>query len=157
MFLKRIFLAFRWFWDRIDTLAALLLGIICSILGLIGIAQSFIITSATLGVLTILAFSLLRDRSQREFMQNSLNQLTTKFDGPSLDAIFSKSAEDIPILVDAEREAWFLQETGTYAMETKKALIKSLLHKGGVVRFVVINPREEAVHRLALRNCDFSP
>lgn len=156
MFRQKILQVLRWLWEEIDTIIALLLGAICSILGFIGIAHSFILASVTLGILTILAFALIRDRLQREHIQHNINQLMTKFDGPGFDATFNRYVDDTPILVDAEREAWFVEETGSYQLETKKASIKSLLRKGGEVRFVVINPKEEILRRLALRNADFS-
>lgn len=156
MFLRGILQILRWIWEQIDTILALLLGAICSILGLTGLAQPFILASATLGILTILAFVLIRDRSQREYLRRSLNQFVATIDEPGLDAAFIKAADDIPILIDAQQEAWFVQETGTYALETKKVLIKTLLQKGGVVRFVVLNPREEVLRQQALRNSDFS-
>src|SRR5258708_7663610 len=104
MLRQKILHALKLFFEQIDTIIALLLGAICSFLGLIGIAPAFILASATLGVLTIMAFALIRDRSQREYLQNSLNQLMATHNGPELDAIYNKSADDAPIIADAEQE-----------------------------------------------------
>src|SRR5260370_4554743 len=146
----------KWTWNQLDTVFALLLGAVCSILAIAGAVKSSILASATLGTLTVLAFALLRDRLEREKLQSQLNQITSRFDDPSPDLFFRQEVDETSMLLDAEREIWIIQETGTYIIETQKALIVSLLRKGGTVRIVVTSPKEEITWQLAFRNYDFT-
>lgn len=56
----------RWLRDNPDGLAALLIGFVAAILGLFNIVPMPILDSAILATLTVLAFTVLRDRRDRE-------------------------------------------------------------------------------------------
>ena len=146
----------KWLWEQLDPMFALLLGAICSILGIIGVIQPSIVASATLLTLTVLAFALMRDRSEREKLQSKLSQFAGRFEDANPDFFFKHTTDETSLLQDAEREAWLIQETGNFILETKKAQIASLLRRGGTVRFVVTTPIEETARLVAFRNADMT-
>ncbi len=57
--------AFSWAKDQVDALVALALGITFSVLGLLNVVEGDVIAEATLGVLTLVAFTILRERNSR--------------------------------------------------------------------------------------------
>lgn len=141
----------KWLIEMIDILIPLSIGVVCSILGFLGVTQSFLLT-VTLGELTLLAFVTLRDRIQRENLKISVDKFSESIDSNRLDDTFKISIEDTPITADAEQEIWFVEETGTYSLQTKRSHIKYLLSKGGIVRFTVIEPEEAVLIQAAFRN-----
>lgn len=145
-----------WLWDRLDTVLALLLAAACSILGLLGVASPSLLASATLATLTILAVALMRNRSEREKTQNRLDQLLSQFNDPLPDAFFKYATDESPLLQDAEREVWMVQETGNLISEKAHTQIISFLRRGGVVRIVVATPTEVLLQQLAFRNLLFT-
>ncbi len=57
-----------WAWARenVDALVALALGFVLAILGLLQVVKGDALTAATLGVLAVLAFTVLRERTSRQ-------------------------------------------------------------------------------------------
>jgi hypothetical protein len=156
MFWERVLQYARWTWERFDTILALLLGVICSILGLLSILPSSIFASSTLATLTILAFSLIRDRDDRTQFQRQFATLVEQSREPNLDVILYQSVDEGMLLQSAEKEIWLIQETGLYIVESKLMLLVSFLQRGGVLRIVVANPKGSVIRQLAFRNNEFS-
>lgn len=150
-----------WIWDQLDPLMALLLGAVCSILGLAGIASGPILSAAILGTLTLIAFSIMRERTAREKIQGKIDGVQGKMDGlidkiekPIADAFFSHSKDEEPLIKDAEHLLLLVQETGSLITEQKREQIVSFLNRGGEVRVVVASPTEQTARMMAFRNAN---
>lgn len=144
-------------WEQLDTLLALILAAGCSILGLVGVASPSILASATLGTLTVLAIALMRDRSDREKAQQRLDGLISQLDEPIADLLFKHKNDETPLLQEAEREVWMVQETGSLIFERNTVQVASLLRRGGTVRIVVAVPTKSIIHQLSFRNHQLTP
>ncbi len=157
MFRKFLSSFLKWIWNQVDTILALILAATCSILGLLGAAPLPLLISATLGTLTVLAIALMRDRSEREKTQNQLNQLLLQFNDPLPEALFKHDIDQTPLLQEAEREVWMIQETGNFVFETKKTQIIAFLQRGGALKIVAATPAREILSLLAFRNHSLTP
>lgn len=142
----------KWLWDQADAILALLLAAICSILGLLGVVPASLLSSATLATLTVLALVLMRNRAEREKTEHRLDQLLSQLHRPLPDTFFTHKTEEIPLLQEAEREIWLVQETGSLIGEKAYPQIASLLRRGGAVRVVVTAPTDIILRFLAFRN-----
>src|SRR5262249_3502564 len=103
----------HWLWERVDPLVALILAGVCMILGIIGIVTSSVLASAILGILTLLAFTLVRDRSQRDRVERELQRPADGTSRVSADVLFGHGTKEISVLGGTERDLWLVQETGT--------------------------------------------
>lgn len=90
---------------------------------------SSVIASATLATLAILAFSLIRDRSDRTQLLQQIVALIEQSKQHDLDAIFYQPVDEGPLLESAEKEIWLVLETGLYIIESKSGigLLRSFL------------------------------
>jgi nucleoside-triphosphatase len=149
-FVKRI-------WDQVDTVFALLVAGVCSVFGVVGVAPPYVLASATLITLTVLAFALIRDRLEREKTQSRLNQLLSQFNDPLPDTFFKYKTDEIPLLHEAEQEIWMVQETGNLISEKAHVQITSFLRRGGEAKIVVATPTRAVLHYLAFRNHRLTP
>ncbi len=156
MFWERILHYARWIWERFDTILALLLGFICSILGLLSVLPSPVIASATLATLAILAFSLIRDRDDRTQLQRQIIALVEQSKEPDLDAIFYQPVDEGALLQSAEKEIWLVQETGLNIIESNLRLLMPFLQRGAVLRLVVAMPKESIIKQLVFRDYNYS-
>ncbi|HVB25524.1 MAG TPA: hypothetical protein VNG51_26540 [Ktedonobacteraceae bacterium] len=140
-----------------DTVFALLVAGICSVLGVVGVAPPYVLASATLITLTVLAFALIRDRLEREKTQSRLNQLLSQFNDPLPDTFFKYKTDEIPLLHEAEQEIWMVQETRNLISEKAHVQITSFLRRGGEAKIVVATPTRAVLYYLAFRNHRLTP
>ncbi len=145
---------FHWVWDQIDPLAALLIALVCSILGLVNIANMSLLIPAILTTLTIIAFTLIRERSGRELLRKKLDDLIVKFDSPTADTIFSTRTSEIKVIQDADQEILIIQETGTLLIETNKNQLVSLLSRGKRLRMLLASTMDVTTRIIAFRNAN---
>lgn len=156
MFWEKMLQYARWIWERFDTILALLLGVVCTILGLLNVLPSSVISSVTLATLAILAFSLIRDRGDRTQFLQQIVTLMKQPKGPDLDAIFYQPVSEETLLQSAEKEMWLVQETGLYIVEANLPLLLSFLQRGGVLKFVLAVPKENVIKQIVFRDYDYS-
>ncbi|MEO1630138.1 MAG: hypothetical protein AAFU38_05130, partial [Bacteroidota bacterium] len=93
--LQRIKLVFIWLWTNIDPVIALAAAVICSYLGLTDDQfDGRTLSAATLGVLSILAFTLIRERHGRDQVRKSLDQITIYTQEPEADSFFNANIDE---------------------------------------------------------------
>ena len=107
-----------WLWQHIDPLLALLAAIVCTGLSLAGKIESENVTATVLGVLTIVAFILLRERTGRATLTEQITKLSEAIEAPYPDAFLEYGSDERPLLRSAVEEAWLVQETGLLLKHT---------------------------------------
>lgn len=147
--------AIKWLWERLDPLLALLISSILAILAITGDVGDSTLQASLLGVLTIFALSLLRDRDAREHIRNHLERLNP-ITALEPDAFFGSSTSERPILEHATVEILLVQETCRKILEDCKQPIIELLKEGCIVRIVVTSPDPVTTSLIAFRNDNVS-
>ena len=145
-----------WLWEYIDTLTALLLALVFSIAGIAGWVKPELVPPATLGLLTILAFTLMRERTARKRTDATIRSLLEKIQNPSADKFFQRGTSEVSLLQEAENGTWFVQETGSLLTERNREEIIRLLLHGRDVRFVLSAPTEFSARLVAFRNASLN-
>lgn len=143
-----------WLWNQLDTLLGLVAAAICVSLSLTGKLEDDTRTAAVLGVLTILAFALLRERAGRARLTSQITDLRNAIEAPFPDAFLEYGSDERPLLRNASREAWLVQETGLLVTEQARPEIVSLLKRGGSVHMTVTAFNENIARLLAFRNAN---
>ncbi len=151
---KKVNDAFRWLWDQIDPLIALGIGLLCSIIALRATTVEPLLISAILSTLTVIAFTLLRERSGRERLASKLSELEAKISYPGTDTLFKSASDETSLLDEADREVLIVQETGTRLLETNKNHLVSLLRNGKRVRIVLSSAMSISARLVAFRNAN---
>lgn len=110
-----------WIGVRLDVLAALLAGAAAAVSGAFGDASSHALTTATLGVLTVVALSLVLERSLRlkanERMQDVLNEAKSTHDAVQI------LNSGVPYHVVESDSAWDIAEDGS-ARSVRRRLLR---------------------------------
>jgi len=108
--------AFLWAVSNADTLVALTIAVLVSILSLAGSVSSAIVENATVATLAVLAFILLHDRKLQEGSREQFKRLEQKFDAQN--PIRIVTGQDITrAIIEAQEntEQWFFRgSTATY-------------------------------------------
>lgn len=128
----------------LDLYVTLVAAAIFGVLGLGGKASQEIITSGVLAVLALVAFSLLRIRSQSERINESLAELRAR---PSAERFFAEvdDGDEIKEMISSSREVWLHGWTlelhlVSYAREIRRAVA------GGLhIKILVIEPNSTAM------------
>jgi len=108
--------AISWLISNADTLIALILAIIVSILSLAGAVSTTLVANATVATLAVLAFIMLHDRRVQEETRTLVGQLDHKFDARNPVRIIS-GKEISYAITEARRhtEQWFFKgSTATF-------------------------------------------
>ncbi|MEO1726662.1 MAG: hypothetical protein AAFR95_06500, partial [Bacteroidota bacterium] len=151
--LQRIKLVFIWLWTNIDPVIALAAAVICSYLGLTDDQfDGRTLSAATLGVLSILAFTLIRERHGRDQVRKSLDQITIYTQEPEADSFFNANIDESDIINDASHDLLITQETGNLIAERHRESIIKFLDKGGRIQMVATTPDLYTASLMALRN-----
>jgi|GEM_PF-6362274 nucleoside-triphosphatase len=143
-------------WQHIDALAGLVVALLFSVAGILGMASLPVLVSATLITLAIIALAVIRDRVARERASSNVRDLLTRVQDPSPDYFFHKETSETPLLRAAEHEAWLVQETGSLITERNQGDLVKLLLRGGTVRFLLTAPTEFAARLVAFRNASLN-
>lgn len=179
----RIFRFLKWLWDRIDPILALTLALVVGILAAFGVAKIDVVAAVILGVLTVLAFTLIRERDGRETISRKVEAVNTKLEEPPADSFFKRNADDIhreigsinkrlenppadfffkrdspeaSIIQGAEKQVWLAQETGDRVLVENKEALATLLENGGRVRIISALPTGITPRLLGFRNADLT-
>lgn len=147
---------FKWLINNADPFFALIAALACTILGIFGILKSDILLSVILGTLTVLAFTLIRERAAREKILEKLEVFSNRIEAPIADQFFSKKTEEKILLESTDKEVWLVQETGSLITESNRASIINLLNRGGRVRMTLSSPDTKTAKLMALRNANLN-
>lgn len=143
---------FRWIWDRIDPLLALAISAVFGVLGALNKVDQDILFPAILVTLTIIAFTLIRERDTRNTIKEMMDVLCSKLESSSLDTIFKTETSETTFIESTESELIIIQETGQLFLEKNKSQLVSLLKKGVYVRIVLAASFEITARLIAFRN-----
>jgi membrane protein implicated in regulation of membrane protease activity len=111
-----------WAADRIDPLAALVGGLAAAIVGTVGAAKGDTLATATLAVLTVVALSLLRERSSRISLRSHLDDVLEQVGDTRLAVKAIESARSYHVMLD--ETTWDLQGRGEVAYATRRKRLR---------------------------------
>jgi hypothetical protein len=118
----------RWLWERVDPAVALVLAIVFSALGALGVASSGVLANAVLATLAIIAFTLLRERSGRESVQATSRELKSSVDMVT-DALAQLRGDVGTVGTDVKQVDKFLAELDTLIQPVQPHLVGTLFDK----------------------------
>jgi nucleoside-triphosphatase len=133
---------------------ALLLAVVISVGGLLDKVDPADVATWTLATLAVVAFSVMRDRSERKRLRDSVNALERS---STADALFTYATDDLEVITQAHNCLDLLQETGNLVFERGKNHLVSLLKSGVSVRVVLTGESNIVAGLMALRNWDLDP
>lgn len=145
--LKRIF---SWATSSADTILALALAVLVSILGLTGNASGSLVANATVATLAVLAFAMLRDRG----LHVRTRELVEKLEGNigARGAIRTLTGQDInQAIVETRRSTEMWLYRGPTATYTRVAVLPECIQRARAVdkefrvRLEIIDPASDAV------------
>jgi nucleoside-triphosphatase THEP1 len=161
----RVKSAARFAWDAIDPLVALALAVTFLTLDWLDVISNDALSKAFLALLTIVAFTLVRERAARQAVLHEIRQLPSKLHSaePSIevtaDGLFSSvsTTTESELLDAADREVWLLQETGAMLFDRERLRLTRLLERSARIKIVVAAPTPGTAALMALRNRDLAP
>lgn len=145
---------FRWLWDHIDPVIALIVALACSILGLFSVVKLDVLIPAILSTLTLIAFTLIRERSGRESLREKIDSVAGKIEHHVADTVFANRTSETSVLQNATAEVWLVQETGALLIETNKNHLVSMLNQGRRVRMLLTSNMDVTARLTAFRNAN---
>jgi len=136
---------------NIDTLIAILISTMATIVGVFGRNQ-FLLLSGISVTLAILSYSLIRDRSNREALAEQVSELKRSLpDHPSALSFFRKPPDLAPLIKQAT-QIDLCGVTLTNTINRHLALLHKHLDAGGKIRFLLIDPASHAIEMSAQRS-----
>lgn len=144
--------ALLWVWRQVDPLVALVIGVTAAVLASLDKLPADYVTPLLLSTLSLVAFTIMRDREQRHTLSESLRDLSARTRPPEASSVFATRSSEIPVIEQARHEIWSVQETGSLIVETCRKELIALLERGGRLRLVLTAPTEGTSRSLALRN-----
>lgn len=145
-----------WLWRQIDPIVALAIGVTAAVLAALNKIPSEMVAPLMLSTISLVAFTIMRDREQRHELATHLKTLERSAGRPRPDEIFAARTSEIPVVGGAQREVWAVQETGSLLVETCRKELATLLDRGGRVRLVLPAPTEATLRRVAFRNASLT-
>lgn len=146
---------FRWSIENFDTFLAIILCIIAGIFGTFGILQNALLPAAA-GVLSLISISIIRDRKNRDSLNNEVLKLKETLEEslrkPSADQFFVLTEFDSQLIQKAKEEIWLLQETGARIVEENYKYLEEFINKGGKVAIVITGESKKIDEMIAFRN-----
>lgn len=149
--ITRLKIFLQWLLANGKSAAALIVGMVTSILGSLGKINFDQISSAILLILSLIAFGQIRSAHARKKLLEALRMIQSK--GP----IFSHETTERVVISLALRELWVIQETGSLLFEQNKDELERFLQNGGAIRAVFGAPTDHTARLFALRNASLSP
>ncbi len=149
----------RWlkdFVDLVDPLTTVAAGLLLGVLGLLGKVTVTQLSAAILGVLSLFAFTIVRDRLGRRSLSRRIEVLVKRIESPNPDEVFGTETDERGIIRAAHNEVWLIQETGNQITERARAEIAALLGKKGKVNLLVTMPSDGVATMMAFRNANLS-
>lgn len=141
-------------WRQFDTILTLATAVVCTLLGAAGKLDTKEMTAAALGIVALIALSLMRDRESRATFEATMKAVLDRHQSPVADIFFNKQTAEQPFISSAVNDVMLIQETGTLIAEQNSGALSNLLKRGGRVRFVVALPHDIIAHLLAFRNAN---
>ncbi len=136
---------------NIDTLIAIGISIMAGIFGIFGANQIILLAGIT-ATLAILAFGLIRDRLNRDTLEEQIVELRRNLpEKPSAISFFHPSSDFEKNLVNA-MHIDLCGVTLTDSVGTQLALLGKRLRAGAELRLMVIDPKSQAIQISALRS-----
>ena len=140
--------------SNLDTVVALLLAIVVTILGLLSDVDFKVITTCIVALLGILSFGFLKNQIKFDQTQKQINELLKSTRGYVADNLFSTATDEKEIISGSDKTLLFIQETGSIITEKNRSEIMTFLSKGGTIKIVVALPDRRTSEYMALRNAN---
>lgn len=139
-----------WIWHNLDTLLALLIAVALAVYSTFWTVEIDRMIAAILATLGLLAFGILRDRSERQRLVEAVNLLQALPNAPSLDISLWSLKDERDLLAVARSDVLIVQETGNLLFEQNRPALVGLLRGQVRVRVALASPA--AAPLLAQRN-----
>ena len=134
-----------------DTLIAILVSLIATIIGMFG-GNQFFLLSGIAATLAILSLSLIRDRINREALSEQISDLKRHLpDHPSALAFFRKTP-DLSLFIKQATQIDLCGVTLTDTIHGQSAMLSKHLENGGKLRILLIDPTSQAIEMSAQRS-----
>lgn len=140
--------------SNLDTVVALLLAIVVTILGLLSDVDFKVITTCIVALLGILSFGFLKNQIKFDQTQKQINELIKSTKGYVADNLFSTGTDEKEIISGSDKTLLFIQETGSIITEKNRSEIMTFLSKGGNIKIVVALPDRRTSEYMAFRNAN---
>lgn len=127
-------------WSELDLVALLVAGVLFTVLGALGIADVKTLSSVVLALLAILAFAQIRTR-------RTLAELSKRMVSGS--NIYTDFPPDLAGRRALATDYLFIGISMRRASRTASGAMRDILHRGGQVRVVLLNPAAESLVRSA--------
>ncbi len=129
-------------------------AVVVALLSLFDNVSPEIVTAATLTILSLIAISLLRNRTTASHLQQATEEILERLERPSIDQIlmpYGNWVEEISQSLSSAREVWVLSRTCERIWEDYHDLLMEVLRnrESGVVRLMLVDPRNGAVKMIA--------
>jgi hypothetical protein len=117
--------AATWIWRELDAVIAIALGIAFAVLGVLNVAQSDVLTAATLTLLAVLAFAIVRDRAARKSLVAGTRQVQEAI--AQIDDSISSLRTGEPYRVLTQLVEWdLITDDGEFAVVRKTMRLRFL-------------------------------
>lgn len=127
----------------------ILVATIVTILGMLERVNPQLVNEVTLALLGLIAFSLIRHRTNEENLQKTLDHLLAEQESPSLNQVllpYQKWMEEIEAGLESSKEVWILSRTCYRLWVDYYDEFKDLrLQRKGKLRFMMVDPENGAV------------
>ena len=150
----------RFTFHNLDTMLAIILSIVAAFFGVFGGSQ-VILLSAVAGILSLLAYGIIRDRIAREKLLTEISKIDRSLDSiqrkPGADTFFATKTSESEIISQASEEVCLIQETGSKIIEENIKSFEMLIKNGGKIKLVLAGNNRNIVDLIAFRNKNLRP
>ncbi len=142
---------------NIELYVTIFAAVFVAVLSMLNVVDTQIVLTAVLAVLSLVAFSLLTDRTTTKRIRTVLEEVKRHIDQPELKAIFFSwrdSRSDLRSRLKQSREVCIVIRSGINFWNEYSNELLEVAHRGGVVRVLMIDPDGDAFQNHMQR--DFS-
>jgi hypothetical protein len=150
--MRKIKILLNVIYQNLDLYVTVTLAVIIAILGLIGIVNQTVISSAILAILSLVSYSLIKSRHQDEDIKLKLLEINSR---DKLSEIFFSqefNPYDLRDSVAQAKEVIFLGLTFTQTVQALSSPFEQVLSQKHKIRFLLIEGKSSATKMAAFRN-----